>query len=149
MTQTTASQAIRNAIESERESARFYQSLAERTPLPAARSFLREMAGIELVHAAEIERIGKALFGDSLPDQADSDVSMVEALPEWKDAETLKLPESVQMAIAAEHGAALYYSALAEQLPEPARDVFLRLARTEEAHAASLVEHRDKLFGGH
>jgi rubrerythrin len=143
MTRIKATQAIRNAIESEVASARFYEMLAERTPYPAARAFLRQMVATELSHAAEIEGIGRLLLGDAVPQHADRDVSMVETLPDWSGAEAVTLSEGIVLAIAAEQGAAICYSALAAQLPSPAKDVFLRLARTEEQHAASLIAFRD------
>jgi rubrerythrin len=148
MSQIRASQAIRNAIESERASARFYEMLAERTPFPAARAFLREMVATELLHATEIERIGKLMWGEELPDRHDRDVSMVETLPSWGGAEAVTLTEAIAVAIASEQGAALYYTALAEQIPAPAKALFQRLARTEEEHAESLVGYRDTAFAG-
>jgi rubrerythrin len=146
MTRIKASQAIRNAVESERASARFYEMLADRTPYPAARAFLRQMVAIELSHGAEIEGIGRLLWGDAVPEDADRDVSMVETLPDWSGAEAVTLSEGIVLAIAAEQGAAVCYSALAAQLPSPAKNVFLRLARTEEQHAASLIAYRDRPF---
>lgn len=146
MTRIKASQAIRNAIESEIASARFYDLLAERTPFPAARAFLREMVATELSHAADIEGIGRLLLGDSVPPQPDRDVSMVETLPAWGGAEAVTLSEGIAIAITAEQGAAICYSALAAQLPSPAKNVFLRLARTEEQHATSLIALGNRPF---
>jgi rubrerythrin len=143
MTRIKATQAIRNAIESEVASARFYDLLAERTPYPAARAFLREMVATELSHAAEIEGIGRLLWGDVVPEHPDRDVSMVETLPNWSGAEAVTFTEGIAIAIAAEQNAAICYGALAAELPSPAKNVFLRLARTEEQHAASLIAYRD------
>jgi rubrerythrin len=143
MTQIKATQAIRNAIESERASARFYEILAQRTPYPVAQTFLREMAATELRHGLEIVGLAKLLWGDAVPAHPDRDVSMVETLPNWGGAEAVTLPEGIAIAIASEQGAAAYYGALAAQLPAPAKDLFLRLARTEDEHAKSLLAYTD------
>jgi rubrerythrin len=143
MTSIKASQAIRNAIESECASARFYDLLAERTPFPEARSFLRDMVAAELRHGAEIEGLGNLFEDERLPVYPDRDVSMVETAPGWGGAASLTFADAITIAVAAEQNAAIYYSALANQLPAPARDVFLRIARVEEQHAATLIAYRD------
>ena len=146
MGSTSPKQAIRNAVEAELQSARFYTLLAESTDDPGSRRFLEEMADQERRHAADIERMGTELAGGSLAEQADAEVAMIETLPEWRWVDGVTLAQAVQIAIAAEDQAALYYDALADHLDEPARGFFRDLSSQEERHGVSLRE-RQKAFG--
>jgi rubrerythrin len=148
MTEIKASQAIRNAIESECASARFYDMLAARTPFPDARAFLRQMVAAELRHGTEVEALARLFADEQFPEYPDRDVSMVETAPDWGDARSVTFDRAIAIAIAAEHSAARHYAELANQLPAPARDAFHGLARAEEQHAATLVAYRDRAFQG-
>jgi rubrerythrin len=143
MAQIKISQALRNAIESECASARFYALLAERTPFADARTFLRGMVAAELDHGTKIEGLAKLFGDDRLPEYPDRDVSIVETAPDWSGVDSVTFAQAIAIAIAAEHNAASYYGALAEQLPAPARDAFLGLALAEQDHAATLLAYRD------
>jgi rubrerythrin len=142
---TTAKQAIRTAVEAELHAARFYALLAESTDEPASRKFLEEMAGLERKHAADIERVGKDLVGGTLAAEADMDVTMIETLPEWRFLDGVTLAQALEIAIAAEDQAALYYDAFSDHLDEPAKAFFLDLARQEEEHGTMLRKKQKEL----
>jgi len=144
MTTVKVAQAIRNAIEAELASARFYALLADSTDEPESRAFLARLSAQELRHASEIEQAGTELVG-SLPDYADSDVAVVETLPAWRFVDDMTLGQALEVALAAEHSAALFYEALANQLAEPVRSLFHEMASTELDHANDLEAERARV----
>jgi rubrerythrin len=133
------SQAIRNAVQAEREAAKFYQGLADGTSQPEVKSFLEDMAKVEIEHARAIEEMGQRLIGGDLADRADADLSMVETLPDWTLAVNITLAQAADIALAAEHQASLYYDALSDCFHGAARTFFLDLAKAEDDHADMLV----------
>ena len=145
MSGISTSQAIRNAIEAELAAARFYRLLADSTEDEQSRAFLSSLADQELLHAKAIEQRGLEIADSPLPARADSDVSMVETLPEWRFADNLTLLEALEIALAAETQAAMYYDAFADYLEGPAKTFFNELARTEEEHAKQVARRRDEL----
>jgi len=140
----TAKQAIRNAVEAEKAAAQFYRFLAENTDEPESRKFLVEMAVAEEGHADAIESEGIMLVQGPLAAKADSDVDMVEALPEWKFTENLSLADAMIVAHKAELQVAMYYDAFADFLDGKAKTFFQMLAKTEEDHARSLEKRMKK-----
>ena len=142
MPNITPNQAIRNAIEAEHASARFYSLLAESTDDEKSRAFLEGMAENERLHARQIRDVGEKLVVGPLAEQADSDMSLVETLPDWRFVDGLGLPQAFEIAIAAEEQAALFYDALSDYFDEPVKTFFRDLAQTEEEHAATLRKKR-------
>jgi rubrerythrin len=141
----TPNQAIRNAVAAELASARFYALLADSTEDPTTRAFLEEMADLERKHARDIETMGAKLVDGPLAERADSDVSMVETLPDWKYVDDITLPQALEVALQAEQQAALYYDALADFLEGPVMEFFQQLSKQEEEHAVALQEKREQL----
>lgn len=132
------SQAIRNAVEAERGSYRFYIFVAENTTDKEARGFLKEMAEQEKMHADAVENLGKKLAGGQLPVRAEDNVEVVETAPGWKFVEDISLAEALHIAREAEQSAILYYETLADFFPEPLKDFFAQIARTEEDHLRTI-----------
>ena len=132
-------QALRNAIEAEDASHRFYTLLAECTEDDEVRTFLRQMASDEAAHKARIEQLATEATDRPLPNIPDDNVELVETRAEWSESTRLELDEAVRMAIEAEEFAALYYDAIASSCgDDKLREVFLTLAATEERHAERL-----------
>ena len=131
-------QAIRNAVEAERGSHRFYTFIAENTTDAEARGFLKEMAEQERVHAEAVENLGKKLAGGQLPVSADDNVEVVETAPAWKFVDDISLAEALSIAREAEQSAILYYETLADFFPEPLKGFFAQIAKTEEEHLRTI-----------
>jgi rubrerythrin len=146
MTAISTSQAIRNAIEAELAAARFYRLLADSTEDRESQAFLSGLADQEVLHAKAIEQKGLEIADEPLPARADSDVETIETLPEWRFAENLTMLEALEVALAAETQAALYYDAFSDYLDGPAKAFFAELARTEEEHAKRVAERRDAVL---
>lgn len=145
MTNITARQAIRNAVEAELSAARFYRLLAESTEDPSARAFLSDLSEQEVRHADAIQKAGTDVVDGPLPAHAEGDVSVVETVPSWRYADNLSLADALDIAFAAENQAALYYDAFADYLEEPARGFFRGLAKAEEQHAGEVARLRGSL----
>lgn len=147
MSNISARQAIRNAVEAELAASRFYRLLADSTDDPDARSFLAGIAEQEIGHATAIEEASKSIVDGPLPRRAAGEVDLVETLPEWRFADNLTLADALDIAFAAENQAALYYDAFADYLDGPAQSFFRELSKTEENHAREVARRRDKLAG--
>ncbi len=147
MTNITAHQAVRNAVEAELAAARFYRLLADSTDDRAAKGFLAELSEQEVGHATAIEQASKDIVDGPLPARAHGPVEGIETVPSWKYADDLNLGDALEVALAAENQAALYYDAFADYLEEPAAGFFRDLARTEENHAREIARRRDQLAG--
>lgn len=145
MPKITPNQAIRNAIEAEHAAARFYALLADSTQDEPTRAFLEDMADNERLHARQIREVGEKLVQGPLAERADSDMALVETLPDWRFVDDLGMQQALEVALAAEEQAAIFYDALADYLDEPVKSFFLELAKTEEAHAVALREKQRAL----
>jgi rubrerythrin len=145
MTTISARQAIRNAIEAELAAARFYRLLAESTQDAESRAFLFGLADLEIGHAEAIEKNGRDIVDGPLPARPDGRVDMIETVPEWRFADNLTFDQALDMALAAERQAAMYYDAFSDQFEGPAKQFFGNLSKTETEHAASIEERRSSL----
>ena len=140
MSEVSVAQAIRNALEAERARARFYDRLRQQTKDPDAQAFLAQMARAEEAHARSIEDSSTALAA-TLPTDADALAGAVETAPGWEWIEDLEpRAQALQIAVEAEHNAALFYEAVADALTGEARAFFEQLAATESEHARALGE---------
>lgn len=138
MSETSLSQAVRNAVEAERAAARFYRALLPQCEDEETRSFIRSMAASEDAHAEAIEERGRALVQGELALHANIRVEAVEALPYWRMVERISFAEALNLALEAELQAALYYDALADYSPGPVAEFLRELSQEEEQHARAL-----------
>lgn len=137
-------QVIRNAIEAEQAAARFYATLASGTEETEAVVFLQEMVGEEEAHAQAIAELGERLEAGELPVQADARCELVETAPEWTGSEGIGIDAALEIALEAEVHAALFYDAVAGQVPPgPVREFFQTIARTEEGHIKRVEKQID------
>lgn len=145
---TTIEQAIRNAIETERAAAHFYQTLVPKATDGQTREFLEEMARQEVAHAEAIEEMGKRLTANELPIRPDFNIDLVETSPEWKNVESVNLVQALNIAVEAENHAALYYDAMADSFDGgEIREFFKKLMDTELQHAAKINGFLEQLQG--
>ena len=140
MAQLSVGQAVRNAIAAELAAATFYKRLGEQTEDAAAKRFLANMALAEEAHARDIEKMASRLTAE-LPVNADRLACVMETAPGWEWAEDVSLQEALQIALEAEHSAALFYGAVADALQGDGKQFFEGLAATEAEHARLISEH--------
>jgi rubrerythrin len=139
MSTITLEQAIRDAIEVERAAAQFYEVLGKNTDDPEAVAFLAKMVEEEHAHERAIADMGRKLTSGELPARASENCEVVESAPDWAYTEGLDYRQALEVALEAEHHAAMFYDAVADGFSEPkVRQFFLGLARTEEQHVMAL-----------
>jgi rubrerythrin len=132
-------QALRNAIEAEDASARYYTLLAESAGDEGSRALLEEMAHDETMHKDQIGKLAREMTDRPLPNIPDDSCELVETRAEWAHAEKIDRNDALRIAIEAEEFAALYYDAIASTFePGATQKLFETLARTEEQHAKRL-----------
>ncbi len=142
MTGIDPKQAIRNAIEAELAAERFYRLLAESTDDEDSRSFLEDMASQERDHAKAIETMGAKIVNGPLPAHPVGKVEAIETLPSWRFVDGISLADALDVALAAERQAALYYDAFAESFTGEMHKFFEELAKAEEDHATRIIQRQ-------
>ena len=140
-----AHQAIRNAIEAELAAARFYRLLEDGTKDEETKEFLAEMATQEVRHAEAIEVNGREIADGPLPPRADGDVDMIETVPEWRFVDDLTLEQALDVALAAERQASMYYDAFSDHFEGSMKKFFADLSMVEAEHAARIEKRKNAL----
>ncbi len=145
----TIEQVVRNLIEIERASARFYASLAKRCPSAQARTFLQGMVEVEELHAGQIVALGQALCTGELPETPNTEVKDLEAPPSWPAPIDIDLEAALQLALEAERRAGRYYTALARCFSGENAAFLEQMAVTEQGHADSIEDLLTRLREEH
>jgi rubrerythrin len=132
--ETTIEEVLREAIQSEAETRVYYQKMAERAATADVRSRLLQLADLELVHRAKLERRYRDLVGSNPPEPAPV---ALELPPEMSD---LDLSRALKYALERERDSESHYRFLAERVP-PTTDLgrlFMELAEIEWKHKTDL-----------
>lgn len=141
---TTMGQAVRNAIEIERQAAQFYRQLAENHHDHATRRFLEDLSAQELEHQKSIEALA-ANHHERLPRWHDYNVETVETPPDWSVWTQTDLRTALTIALEAEHRASLYYKAMGDTETGEVAAFFRNLATVELDHAGVLQSRLNML----
>jgi len=141
--ETTVEEVLREAIQSEVETRVYYQKLAERTTTPEARSRMLQLADIELVHRAKLERKYRDMLGENPPDPAPVQIE----LP--SDIVGLDLSRALKYALERERDSESHYRFLAERVPATTElgRLFVELAEIEWKHKTDLQAEYDASGG--
>ncbi len=134
----TLDQAVIDAIAAEQAAWSFYMQLATRCEDPDARAFLEDMAAVEAIHAAALERFGRKLRKGGVQGVPSGGVELVETAPSWmalqQEVESMDIETALAIAEVAEQHAATYYEALADMTTGAAQVFFMGLAKEERRH---------------
>ena len=141
--ETTIEEVLREAIQSEVETRVYLQKLAERTTAPEARSRLLQLADMELVHRAKLERKYRETTGENPPDPAPVHLE----LP--PDIAGLDLSRALKYALERERDSESHYRFLAERVPATTElgRLFVELAEIEWKHKTDLQAEYDASAG--
>ena len=136
---TTVEEVLRQAIRSEVETRLFYQKLAERAATPDVRTRMQQLADVELVHRAKLERKYRDLLGAPPPDPGPVTVD----LP--ADVVTLDMSRALKYALERERDSESHFRFLAERVPATTElgRLFVELAETEWKHKTDLQAEYD------
>jgi rubrerythrin len=137
--ETTIEEVLRKAIQSEVETRSFYQKLAERAVSPDVRKRLLELADMELVHRAKLERKYRDAIGDLPPDPENVEVEL------GPDMVNLDLSRALKYALERERDSESYFRFMAERVPTTTElgRLFMELAEIEWKHKTDLQAEYD------
>jgi rubrerythrin len=136
--ETTVEEVLRKAIQSEVETRVYYQKLAERAGAPEVRKRMLQLADVELVHRAKLERKYRETVGTAPPepDQVFFDLPL--------DLDGLDMPHALKHALERERDSESYFRFMAERVPNTELGrLFMELAETEWKHKTDLQAEYD------
>jgi rubrerythrin len=139
--ETTVEEVLRKAIQSEVETRAYYQKMAERGT-PAVRARMLQLADLELVHRAKLERKYRETVGAEPPPPEPPHVE----LP--SDFYDVGLAQALKHALERERDSESYFRFMAERVPDTELGrLFMELAETEWKHKTDLQAEYDSVAG--
>jgi rubrerythrin len=137
--ETTVEEVLREAIQSEVETRIYYQKMAERAATPDVRQRLLQLADIELVHRAKLERKYRDTIGANPPAPEAVDID----LP--SDIVSLDMSRALKLALERERDSESHYRFLAERVPPTTElgRLFVELGEIEWKHKTDLQAEYD------
>jgi rubrerythrin len=140
---TTIEEVLRQAIQSEVATRAYYLRLSERAANPAVRKRMVELADLELVHRAKLERKYQDAVGTTPPEPEASHID----LP-W-DISDLDMSRALKYALERERDSESHYRFMAERVPSDTElgRLFMELAEIEWKHKTDLQAEYDLASG--
>ena len=136
--ETTIEEVLRDAIQSEVETRVYYQKLAERAAFPEVRKRLLQLADVELVHRAKLERKYRDTIGHEPP------VPLPVAIEIPPDVAHLDMARALKHALERERDSESHYRFMAERVPDTDLGrLFMELAEIEWRHKTDLQAEYD------
>jgi rubrerythrin len=141
--ETTIEEVLREAIQSEVATRVYYQKLAERASTEDARKRMLQLADVELVHRAKLERKYRETLGQNPPEPEPVQIE----LP--SDITALDLSRALKYALERERDSESHYRFLAERVPATTElgRLFVELAEIEWKHKTDLQAEYDAASG--
>lgn len=132
--ETTVEQVLREAIQSEIETRVYYQKMAERAGTPEVRKRMLQLADMEIVHRAKLERKYSETIGKEPPEPQPVTLD----LP--PDVHNLDMSRALKLALERERDSESHYRFMAERAPAESElaNLFFELADTEWKHKTDL-----------
>ncbi|MDQ3280539.1 MAG: ferritin family protein [Acidobacteriota bacterium] len=137
--ETTVEEVLRDAIQSEVETRVYYQKLAERAVNEDVRKRLLQLADMELVHRAKLERKYRDTVGANPPDPQPVTLE----LP--AEIHNLDLSRALKYALERERDSESHYRFMAERVPPTTElgRLFVELGEVEWKHKTDLQAEYD------
>ena len=140
--ETNVEEVLRKAIQSEVETRAYYQKMAERAGSPAVRARMLQLADLELVHRAKLERKYREAVGAAPPEPEPPKVE----LP--SDFYEIEMAQALKHALERERDSESYFRFMAERVPDTELGrLFMELAETEWKHKTDLQAEYDSVAG--
>ncbi|MFP5246530.1 MAG: ferritin family protein [Thermoanaerobaculia bacterium] len=136
---TTVEEVLRQAIQSEVETRVYYQKMAERAASPAVRARMLQLADLELVHRAKLERKYRETVGNDPPQPEPVSIDLP---PEMSN---LDMSRALKYALERERDSESHYRFLAERVEATTElgRLFMELAEIEWKHKTDLQAEYD------
>ncbi|HKR64636.1 MAG TPA: ferritin family protein [Thermoanaerobaculia bacterium] len=137
--ETTVEEVLREAIQSEVETRVYYQKMAERAGSPEVRQRMLQLADVELVHRAKLERKYRDTLGTPPPDPTPVTLDLPSEIANLDMARALKL------ALERERDSESHYRFMAERVPPTTElgRLFVELGEIEWKHKTDLQAEYD------
>lgn len=140
---TTVEEVLRKAIQAEVETRLYYQKMAERAASPAVRTRMLQLADMELVHRAKLERKYRETLHQDPPDPQ---APTVELPP---DLVRLDMRHALKHALERERESESNFRFMAERVPNTELGrLFMELAEVEWKHKTDLQAEYDAAAAG-
>ena len=139
--ETTPEEVLREAIQSEVETRVYYQKMAERAGSPAVRARMLELADIELVHRAKMERKYRETIGQVPPEPKPVKIELD------RDLVRMDMGQALKHALERERESESHYRFLAERVDSASvlGRLFAELAELEWKHKTDLQAEYDSV----
>jgi len=137
--ETTVEEVLREAIQSEVETRVYFQKMAERAASPEVRKRLLELADMELVHRAKLERRFRETLGTNPPEPQPVHFELPSEIA------NLDMSRALKLALERERDSESHYRFLAERVPATTElgRLFMELAEIEWKHKTDLQAEYD------
>jgi rubrerythrin len=137
--ETTVEEVLREAIQSEVATRAYYQKLAERAATPAVRTRMLQLADMELVHRAKLERKYRETLGQNPPDPQPVNLEIP------SDLVNLDMSKALKHALERERDSESHFRFMAERVPPTTElgKLFVELAEMEWKHKTDLQAEYD------
>lgn len=137
--ETSVEEVLREAILSEVETRVYYQKLAERAATPDVRTRMLQLADVELVHRAKLERKYRDTLGVPPPDPGPVSIDIP------TDISNLDMSRALKYALERERDSESHFRFLAERVPPTTElgRLFVELAELEWKHKTDLQAEYD------
>jgi len=137
--ETTIEEVLRHAIQSEVETRAYLQKLAERAASPDVKKRMLQLADLELVHRAKLERKYRDTLGQAPPPPEPVTID----LP--PDIVHLDMTRALKLALEHERDSESYYRFMCERVPDTTElgRLFMELAEIEWKHKTDLQAEYD------
>ena len=138
--ETTIEEVLRHAIQSEVETRAYLQKLAERAGSADVKKRMLQLADVELVHRAKLERKYRDMIGQP---PADPEPVTVDVPPEVVG---LDMARALKLALEHERDSESYYRFMCERVPDTTDlgRLFMELAEIEWQHKTDLQAEYDR-----
>jgi rubrerythrin len=138
--ETTIEEVLRHAIQSEVETRAYLQKLAERAGSADVKKRMLQLADVELVHRAKLERKYRDMIGQP---PADPEPVAVDVPPEVVG---LDMARALKLALEHERDSESYYRFMCERVPDTTDlgRLFMELAEIEWQHKTDLQAEYDR-----
>jgi len=136
---TTIEEVLRKAIQSEVSTRAYYQRMAERAGSPEVRKRLLQLADVELVHRAKLERKYRETIHVDPPNPEPVTIELPQEIA------NLDLSRALKLALERERDSESYFRFMAERVPGDTElgRLFMELAEIEWKHKTDLQSEYD------
>jgi rubrerythrin len=137
--ETNVEEVLLEAIQSEVETRVYYQRMAERAGTADVRKRLLQLADIELVHRAKLERKYRETLGKAPPEPTPVTIDLPQEIA------NLDMSRALKLALERERDSESYYRHQAERVPATTElgRLFVELAEIEWKHKTDLQAEYD------